>query len=325
MARLHNDRTTRWFVAFVSAAALAMTLAAAFGAFADGESEPATAVVAGTGTSGAGDAGGDSQLTKSIGGPDAPDDPPKDVFTDQPVAIAEAERTGTFAWPVRGSLEQGTSPWHPGLDIGTAFGVPVRASRDGTVTFVGGDPCCSYGTNIIIRHGGGWATRYAHLDSVAVALGQQVAQGDLLGTVGVTGYTTGPHLHFEILYNDAPVDPLSQLPGGEGMYAPVATAPPAGTSDSGPANDADVPEPSPTPEPRPTSASPSVAIGLAVNYLNAGGEYVVVPGTCAAAPATGSQWFVTCNARDTGCVGTTSCVRTHLICVLETPVTVWAC
>jgi murein DD-endopeptidase MepM/ murein hydrolase activator NlpD len=79
------------------------------------------------------------------------------------------------------------------------------------VTFAGGDTCCSYGLYVIIDHGNGYSTLYGHLSQINVAAGQTVAQGQVLGLGGRTGYATGNHLHFEVRINGAPTDPLGYL------------------------------------------------------------------------------------------------------------------
>jgi len=80
------------------------------------------------------------------------------------------------------------------------------------VTFAGGDPCCSYGYYVIVDHGNGFTTLYAHFSSIRVTQGQKVAQGDVLGLGGRTGFATGNHLHFEVRRNGGIVNPLNYLP-----------------------------------------------------------------------------------------------------------------
>lgn len=121
-----------------------------------------------------------------------------------------------FIWPVQGRrITTRFSATHPGIDIDQFpdGGNPVVAAAAGTVTFAGGDPCCSYGLYVIVKHADGYSTLYAHLASIAVSVGQVVAQGTVLGRSGNTGFSTGAHLHFEIRKDDVPVDPLSLLPG----------------------------------------------------------------------------------------------------------------
>lgn len=108
------------------------------------------------------------------------------------------------------SLEDNkTAMGHRGVDIKAAKGAPVRASGDGVVveatTRLPGKE--SYGTTVVIDHGHGLVSRYAHLDRYEVAIGQQVRKGDVIGAVGETGKVTGPHLHFEVLKNGKPVEP----------------------------------------------------------------------------------------------------------------------
>ena len=116
-------------------------------------------------------------------------------------------------WPVNGPV---TSPFgwrwgrmHQGIDIGVGTGTPIKAAASGTVIYCGWES--GYGNLVVLDNGGNLATAYAHQSSIAVACGQQVAQGDVIGYVGCTGHCTGPHLHFEVRINGEPVDPLGYL------------------------------------------------------------------------------------------------------------------
>jgi murein DD-endopeptidase MepM/ murein hydrolase activator NlpD len=124
-----------------------------------------------------------------------------------------ASGSGALAWPVSGPI---TSPFgwrwgrmHQGIDIGVPYGTPIHAAAAGTVIYCGWEE--GYGNLVVLDHGGNLATAYAHQSSIAVACGQQVAQGDVIGYVGCTGHCTGPHLHFEVRINGNPVDPLGYL------------------------------------------------------------------------------------------------------------------
>ena len=125
-----------------------------------------------------------------------------------------------FAWPAQGEL---TDPFglcrswdcsyrHKGLDVALDIYEPIVASADGVVTFVGGDALLGLGWYVEIDHGNGWLTVYAHLVEFEVWQGQTVSQGDVIGYNGNTGYSTGPHLHFEVQHNDWYIDPLVVLP-----------------------------------------------------------------------------------------------------------------
>jgi hypothetical protein len=123
-------------------------------------------------------------------------------------------------WPVKGKLTSGygyrrspisrTRKVHRGIDVAAARGTPVYAVAPGlihTARYTSG-----YGRIVVIDHGYGVKTRYAHNSSLMVRQGQRVEAGDLISTVGSTGQSTGPHLHFELLIDDQAVDPLDYLP-----------------------------------------------------------------------------------------------------------------
>jgi murein DD-endopeptidase MepM/ murein hydrolase activator NlpD len=99
---------------------------------------------------------------------------------------------------------------HIGLDYRCRRGDPIYAADNGVVTLAG--RYGTYGITIQINHGSGFVTRYGHLDSIAVQCGDSVFQGDLIGTCGNTGWSSGPHLHFEIRHNNVPQDPEIYLP-----------------------------------------------------------------------------------------------------------------
>jgi len=116
-------------------------------------------------------------------------------------------------WPVQGPI---TSPFgmrwgrmHEGIDIGVPYGTPIHAAAAGTVIYAGW--MSGYGNLIVIDHGHGLATAYGHQSALAVGNGATVAQGQVIGYVGCTGHCFGPHLHFEVRVNGAPVDPLGYL------------------------------------------------------------------------------------------------------------------
>ena len=98
---------------------------------------------------------------------------------------------------------------HEGIDIGCAYGTPNRAAAPGTVIYAGW--LGGYGNLVVIDHGNGLSTAYAHASSILVGVGQTVAQGRTVSLVGSTGHATGPHLHFEVRVNGVAVDPLPYL------------------------------------------------------------------------------------------------------------------
>ena len=109
-------------------------------------------------------------------------------------------RTG----PINGGFD-----WHPGLDIAVDIGTPVYAAAMGTVEMAGWNG--GYGQYVKIRHGNGYESAYGHMSGIAVTAGQQVRKGEIIGFVGSTGYSTGPHLHFEVFVDGENIDPLYML------------------------------------------------------------------------------------------------------------------
>jgi murein DD-endopeptidase MepM/ murein hydrolase activator NlpD len=121
--------------------------------------------------------------------------------------------SGTFVWPTASHSISGYgySGIHPAIDIAGALGNAVNAADSGVVVFAGWSNF-GYGYMVVIDHGTGWQTAYAHLSAVAVGCGQSVFQGGYIGALGSTGNSTGPHLHFETVYNGAKPNPLDYLP-----------------------------------------------------------------------------------------------------------------
>lgn len=102
-----------------------------------------------------------------------------------------------------------SSQWHPGIDIATDFGAPVYASGSGMVEMA--DWNGGYGRYVRINHGNGYKTVYGHMSNFATATGKKVAKGDVIGFVGSSGYSTGPHIHFEIIADGHAIDPSQVL------------------------------------------------------------------------------------------------------------------
>ena len=129
-----------------------------------------------------------------------------------PAPTGAASAAG-YVWPVHGVLTSYYGwRWgrmHEGIDIAVSNGTPVVASAAGTVIVAGW--MGGYGNLVVVDHGGGVSTAYGHNTSVAVGVGQQVAQGQLIAYSGNTGHSTGPHVHFEVRINGAAVDPLGYL------------------------------------------------------------------------------------------------------------------
>jgi murein DD-endopeptidase MepM/ murein hydrolase activator NlpD len=122
-------------------------------------------------------------------------------------------------WPVEGQVTgsfgeridpfNGEGAFHTGVDISAEVGEPVIAPADGAVAFA--DFMGGYGRAVLLEHGNGVATRYGHLSGFAVTAGQRVHRGDVIGYVGSSGRSTGPHLHYEVRIGNTPVNPYTYL------------------------------------------------------------------------------------------------------------------
>ena len=124
-------------------------------------------------------------------------------------------------WPVHGQITaafgqrmdpfSGEMATHAGLDISAPYGTKVEASADAIV--LQASPEAGYGNEILLDHGYGIVTKYGHLSKIYVVVGQEVKRGQVIGAVGMTGKTTGPHLHYEVHVHDTPVNPTKYLHG----------------------------------------------------------------------------------------------------------------
>ena len=117
--------------------------------------------------------------------------------------------TGRLVWPARGRITAGYTTGHPGIDIADNHGVPIYAADGGVVRRAGWDG--GYGNRVVIDHRNGFVTTYSHLSRFFFGQGQLVAKGTMIGRNGSTGYSTGPHLHFEVFRNGYFVNPLNFL------------------------------------------------------------------------------------------------------------------
>ena len=119
-------------------------------------------------------------------------------------------------WPTTGvvtspyGLRWGGSDFHPGIDIANDMGTPIVATADGVVDYAGWN-AGGYGNMVDINHGNGIMTRYGHASQVVVSAGQQVKRGQLIAYMGSTGFSTGPHVHYEVIINGQRVNPISYL------------------------------------------------------------------------------------------------------------------
>jgi len=143
----------------------------------------------------------------------------KELASRQSAGISIPKGNGQFKRPVDGGVSSPfgyrihpiykTKRLHAGIDFSAPMGAPIRAAGSGVVTSAGWNG--GYGNAVIIDHGNGLATLYAHQSRMAVSAGARVSTGDVIGYVGSTGASTGPHLHFEVRAGGTPVDPAPYL------------------------------------------------------------------------------------------------------------------
>lgn len=134
---------------------------------------------------------------------------PQVYIAQGPIPVA----SGGFTFPLRGGISQYYTGYHPGIDITAPIGTPIVSAHSGTVTQVSvGTYDGGYGTNVYVSNGAGIVSHYAHMSGINVSVGQQVVGGSsVVGWVGMTGRTTGPHVHFEIRSGGATVNPLGYV------------------------------------------------------------------------------------------------------------------
>ena len=147
-----------------------------------------------------------------------PDGVKKDVAQPQPTYYAKltpdagsVTAMGSFVWPTQGSITQRYAWYHRGTDIANSAGPEVLAADSGRVIVAGWPDNSGYGNRVLIDHGNGYVTLYAHLAKIYVTAGQSIARGSALGKMGSTGRSTGTHLHFEIIKTGSKLNPLDVL------------------------------------------------------------------------------------------------------------------
>ena len=130
------------------------------------------------------------------------------------IGATQVAATGSGVWPTverRINCAYMGYSGHTGIDLGGAVGTAIYAYRAGTVTFAGWGT--GYGLHIKVDHGDGTSTLYAHTSELLASVGQYVEEGQMIAKIGMTGYTTGPHLHFEVRINGVPVNPYPYIAG----------------------------------------------------------------------------------------------------------------
>jgi len=135
-----------------------------------------------------------------------------------PMSFADSSYTPSI-WPVMGHISDsfgerldpfsGEGAFHTGVDISSTYGDAVRVAADGVV--IEADTRAGYGRLVVVDHGYGLTTYYGHLSTFSVLAGEQLRRGDAIGNVGVSGRSTGPHVHYEVRINGAPVNPMRYL------------------------------------------------------------------------------------------------------------------
>ena len=130
------------------------------------------------------------------------------AFTSRPAGPAQVSRTGRLAWPLGGLITQYYWAGHRGVDIAAPYGTGIAVPEDGTVISTGW--VAVGGIHVRVRHDSGLITGYYHMSAVYVGVGQRVVKGQVVGAVGLTGVTTGPHVHWECQVGSTLVDCFSQ-------------------------------------------------------------------------------------------------------------------
>lgn len=137
--------------------------------------------------------------------------PRRVVAYEGPVPQGASRGSGIFGWPASGMISQKFWSGHQAIDIAGGKGSPIYAADSGYVVMAGFSGS-GYGNMIVLDHGNGFQTLYAHLDVIGVRLGQSVSKGQKIGAMGTSGRTTGPHLHFEIIKGGVRRNPIGILP-----------------------------------------------------------------------------------------------------------------
>lgn len=131
--------------------------------------------------------------------------------TQKNVIIVE-QSASIFQWPLKEfGISQGFSVYHPGMDLTDPIGTPIYPIADGSVTWVK-YLAFGYGSHVLITHDDGMQSLYAHMSKVLVQEGQRVTKNTQVGLIGITGWTTGSHLHFEVYQDGTPTNPMEILP-----------------------------------------------------------------------------------------------------------------
>lgn len=149
--------------------------------------------------------------------PDGIKKPPKTLTPKTGRTIAQTPNAGSvsalgsFVWPTAGGITQGYKFYHKAIDIANKSGGAILAADSGTIVQAGWLDNSGYGNRVMIDHGNGFMTLYAHLSAVQVQVGQTVSRGNVVGQMGSTGRSTGTHLHFEIRKDGALLNPMSYL------------------------------------------------------------------------------------------------------------------
>jgi len=136
---------------------------------------------------------------------------PRRYYAEVTTGAGQVTGTGQFVWPVSGRLTQFYQSWHRGIDIANKSMPGIVAIDDGMVLLVGWPDPWAFGNRVLIDHGNGYQSFYAHLSQISVKAGDRVSRGQVIGIMGSTGRSTGLHLHLEIKQNGVAVNPLNFL------------------------------------------------------------------------------------------------------------------
>lgn len=188
--------------------------------------------------------------------------------TEQSQVIQSQASLVDFQLPHPGYISTHFSSYHPGIDLATGLGMPIKPIAKGTVVDTGFN-FWGLGLMVVVDHGQGYKSTYGHMGKIYVSKGQEVGTSDYLGEVGLTGHTSGPHTHLELAKDNVNIDPLTVLPKIRDYPEASDFQPVGGRANLNPFSGQTNLENKPASSPKPTP-TPTPALFTDLNYQNSG-------------------------------------------------------